>query len=181
MRRKKFDGALCPIARSLERVGEWWSIMILRDAMLGVTRFDDFQASLGISSNILTVRLRKLVESGLLERRAYSQRPTRYEYHLTSCGEDFRPVLWALLAWGGRHFAPEGQSLVIVDVDTGQWADPILVDRISGKPLAPPEFRTAAGPAASATMRARHGLASARPGAPLEVTGASRETAEESP
>ena len=181
MRRKRFDGAQCPIARALERVGEWWSILILREAMLGVTRFDDFQKSLGIAPNILTVRLNKLVESGLLERRAYSERPTRCEYRLTPTGEDFRPVLWSLLAWGSRHFAPEGQSLVIVDVDSGAWADPILVDRASGKRMAPPEFRTAAGPAASAAMRARHRLASAYSGAPLELAGAPHETSGDRP
>src|SRR5208283_2554443 len=103
----------CPIARSLERVGEWWSIMILRDAFLGVTRFDEFEKSLGIAPNMLTRRLNTLVESGLLERRRYTTRPPRNEYVLTERGRDFRPVLWALIAWGNKHFAPEGPSVMV--------------------------------------------------------------------
>ena len=150
MRRKSFGDMQCPIARSLERVGEWWSILILRDASLGLTRFDQFQKSLGIAPNMLTRRLNTLVEAGLLERRRYSDRPPRDEYVLTQAGRDFRPVLWALLAWGNKHFAPEGPSVVIVDSKTGAEADPMLVDRISGRPLDPADFRSAPGPAASA-------------------------------
>ena len=156
MQRKSFGDMQCPIARSLDRVGEWWSMLILRDASLGLTRFDQFQESLGIAPNILTRRLGKLVEAGLLDRRRYSERPPRYEYLLTQAGRDFRPVLWALLAWGNRHFAPEGPSVVIVDSKTGAEADPILVDRISGRPLAPPDFRSAPGSAANAQTRQRH-------------------------
>lgn len=156
MRRKSFGDMQCPIARSLERVGEWWSMLILRDASLGLTRFDQFQESLGIAPNILTRRLNKLVETGLLERRQYSERPPRYEYVLTEAARDFRPVLWAFLAWGNKHFAPEGPSVVIIDSKTGAEADPILVDRISGRLLSPPNFRSAPGPAASAQTRRRH-------------------------
>jgi DNA-binding HxlR family transcriptional regulator len=142
MQRKSFGTMSCPIARSLERVGEWWSILILRDAFRGLTRFDQFQASLGIAPNMLTKRLNALVESGLLEKRAYSEHPPRYEYVLTERGRDFRPVLWALLAWGNKHFAPEGPSVVVVDSKTGEVADPVLVDRNSGRPLVEPEFRS---------------------------------------
>ncbi len=148
MRRKSFENLVCPIARSLERVGEWWSILILRDAFRGATRFEQFQKSLDIAPNMLTRRLNALVESGLLERRRYSERPPRDEYVLTERGQDFRPVLWSLLAWGNRHFAPEGASVVIVDAETGAVAEPVLVDRISGKPLVAPQFRSAPGPAA---------------------------------
>src|SRR5215472_3318165 len=156
MRRKSFGDMQCPIARSLERVGEWWSMLILRDALLGLTRFDEFQESLGIALNILTRRLKSLVEAGLLERRHYSERPPRYEYVLTQAGRDFRPVLWAFVAWGNKHFAPEGPYVVIVDSKTGVVADPILADRMTGRPLAPPDFRSAPGPAASAQTRLRH-------------------------
>jgi DNA-binding HxlR family transcriptional regulator len=156
MRRKSFGNMQCPIARSLERVGEWWSILILRDASLGLTRFDEFQESLGIAPNILTRRLKVLVEAGLLERRRYSERPPRDEYVLTQAGRDFRPVLWALLAWGNKHFAPEGASVVIVDSRTGAPAEPVLVDRNSGRSLEPPAFRSAAGPAADARTRRRY-------------------------
>src|ERR1700739_480645 len=142
MQRKSFGNMQCPIARSLERVGEWWSILILRDAMHGMTRFDQFQRNLDIAPNMLTRRLNALVESGLLERRRYSERPPRDEYVLTERGRDFRPVLWALLAWGNKHFAPEGKSVIVVDGETGEVAAPVLVDRLSGRPLVEPEFRS---------------------------------------
>lgn len=157
----------CPVARSLDRVGEWWSILILRDAMNGVTRFDDFQKSLGIGTATLSRRLERLVEAGLLERRLYQDHPPRHEYVLTACGEDFRSVLWSMIAWSNRHFAPEGPSLVIVDQETGSWADPVLVDRATGKPVAKPEFEVATAPAASQSMRSRYPLRSEGPGSTL--------------
>src|SRR6187455_603094 len=150
MQRKSFGDMQCPIARGLERVGEWWSILILRDAFHGLTRFDQFQKSLKIAPNMLTRRLNALVEAGLLERRRYSERPPRDEYVLTERGRDFRPVLWALLGWGNKHFAPEGRSVVIVDAATGAEAEPVLVDRASGRPLVEPAFRLTPGPAAGA-------------------------------
>src|SRR5881394_89406 len=104
MQRKRFGRMLCPIARSLERVGEWWSILILRDALGGLTRFDQFQRSLDIAPNMLMRWLNGLVEAGLLERRRYSERPSRDEYVLTARGRDFRPVVVALYVWGNRHF-----------------------------------------------------------------------------
>jgi DNA-binding HxlR family transcriptional regulator len=159
MQRKSFGNMQCPIARTLERVGEWWSILILRDAFQGLKRFDEFEKSLGIAPNMLTRRLDALVKSGLLERCQYSARPPRYEYVLTDLGRDFRPVLWSLLAFGNRHFAPEGQSVVIVNGETGAPAEPMLVDRLSGKPLMEAPFKVTAGPAADARTRARHGLA----------------------
>jgi DNA-binding HxlR family transcriptional regulator len=154
----------CPIARSLNRVGEWWSILILRDAFHGLTRFDQFQKSLGVAPNILSRRLTGLVRSGLLERRRYRDRPPRYEYVLTDIGHDFRPVLWAMLAWGNRHFAPEGESVLLVDRATGRRAVPTMIDANSGKPLVASAFRSAAGPAADATTRLRHADRTANPG-----------------
>src|SRR6478609_9235511 len=133
MRRKSFGDMPCPIARGLERVGEWWSILILRDAFYGLTRFDEFQKSLGIAPNMLTRRLDALVEAGLLERRRYSERPPRYEYVLTERGRDFRPVIVAMFAWGNKHFAPEGASVLLVNKKTRRAADPVLVDRRSGR------------------------------------------------
>src|SRR6478609_11181486 len=133
MQRKGFGQMACPIARSLERVGEWWSILILRDALHGLTRFDQFQRSLGIAPNMLTRRLNALVEAGLLERRRYSEHPPRYEYVLTERGRDFRPVIVAMFAWGNKHFAPEGASVLLVNKKTRRAADPVLVDRRSGR------------------------------------------------
>ncbi len=148
MQRTRFTETACPIARSLDRVGEWWSMLILRDAFAGLTRFDEFQRNLGIAPNMLSRRLAGLVESGFLERRRYSTRPPRDEYVLTDRGRDFHDVLVALLAFGNRHFAPEGASVVMLDTLTGEPADPVLVDRHTGRPLSDPAFRPAAGPAA---------------------------------
>src|SRR5712692_3765295 len=139
MQRKSFGRMVCPIARSLEHVGEWWSILILRDALHGLTRFDEFQKNLGIAPNILTRRLNALVTAGLLERRRYNERPPRHEYVPTARGRDFRPILVALLAWGNKHFAPEGASVLLVNTTTGDAVDPIIVDRATGRPIREPE------------------------------------------
>ena len=146
----------CPIARSLERVGDEWSVLILRDALYGLTRFDEFQKSLGIAPNILTRRLATLVETGMLARTQYSEHPPRYEYRLTDAGRDFRTVILAMLAWGNRHFAQDGLSTVVVDIETGEIADPIVVDRKSGRPLIGPDFKVMAGPAANESMKKRY-------------------------
>ena len=160
MQRTNLGNTQCPIARSLERVGEWWSILIMRDALYGLTRFDEFQKSLVIAPNILARRLNTLVEAGLLERHRYSERPPRDEYLLTDRGRDFRPVTQALLAWGNRHFAPEGASVVITNTETGETAEPIMVDGRTGRPLSDPVFRTTAGPGAEEKIRRRHAVAS---------------------
>ena len=153
MRRKNYGNMKCPIARSLERVGEWWSILILRDAFYGLRRFDEFQKSLGVAPNILTRRLNALVEAGLLERRRYNEHPPRYEYLLTERGRDFHPVLLALLAWGNRHFAPEGTAVQIVNKQTGALVDPIIVDPATGEQLAGPRFSLVPGPGADDGVR----------------------------
>ena len=162
MRRTSFQGMDCPIARSLDRVGEWWSILILRDAFAGLSRFDEFETSLGIAPNMLTRRLQALVNAGLLQKRRYSARPPRHEYVLTERGRDFRPVLLALLAYGNRHFAPEGASVMVVDAATGEPAEPAIVDKRTGRILAEPEFAVVAGPAASEATRARLAARAAR-------------------
>jgi hypothetical protein len=104
---------------------------------------------------MLSKRLEGLVESGLLDKRRYSARPPRNEYLLTERGRDFRPVLLALLAYGNRHFAPEGASVMVVDAQTGEPAEPTIVDRNTGRILAEPDFAVVAGPAASEATKAR--------------------------
>lgn len=163
MRRKSFGNMHCPIARSLERVGEWWSILILREAFYGLRRFDEFQKRLGVAPNILTRRLNALVEGGLLERRRYSEHPPRDEYELTERGRDFQPVLLALLAWGNRHFAPEGASVQLVDLRTGTAVDPVVVDRATGERITGPDFAVVAGPAADERTRRRLAERGTRP------------------
>ncbi len=155
MQRTSFAHQQCPVARSLDCVGEWWSIVILRDAFHGLSRFEEFQESLGISSNMLSRRLKALVKSGLLQRRAYQQRPTRYAYLLTTRGRDFLPVILALLAWGNRHLAAEGVAVEVRDRLTGQLLDPIVVDRGTLKHLTDETISLAAGPAAGPGGRAR--------------------------
>lgn len=159
MQRTSFSDMQCPIARSLERVGEWWTILILRDAFYGLTRFDEFQKSLDIAPNMLTRRLTALVEDGLLERRQYNDKPPRYSYHLTQCGRDFRPVLLTLLAWGNKHFAPEGTSVVLLDAESGANIDPVLIDRNSGAPITENKHVIGAGPAAGESTLRRIALA----------------------
>lgn len=145
MQRTRFENTPCPIARSLERVGEWWSILIIRDAFQGLTRFDEFQQSLQLSPTILTRRLKSLVESGILEKRLYNPRPVRYEYLLTERGNDFFPIIAALFHWGNQHFAPEGPAVVLVDRRTGVPVEPILLDRQTGQPIRTQDVTLAAG------------------------------------
>src|SRR3954453_4732996 len=103
-----YDDQVCSIARTLELIGERWTILIVRDAFLGVRRFDDFQRSLGIARNVLQNRLERLVEHEILERARYQERPERFEYRLTEKGLDLWPVLVSLISWGDRHAADGG-------------------------------------------------------------------------
>ena len=156
MRRKSLEKANCPIARSLERVGEWWSMLILRDALHGFTRFEEFRDSLDIAPNILAVRLSSLVESGMLEKRQYSAHPPRFEYVPTQRGRDFRPVLLSLMAFGNKHFAPEGAMVEVINTRTGKPADVGVFDRATGLPIAAPDYAMVPGPGAPARIKARY-------------------------
>ena len=131
---KKPSAQPCLIARSLALVGDAWSMLIMRDAHAGLTRFDDFRKSLGIAPNILTRRLTALVEDGLLEKSRYSERPPRDEYVLTSSGRDYLPVLQAIGAWGAAYFGG-GPLSSLIDADTGREVEPVVIDRVTGKPL----------------------------------------------
>src|SRR5258708_35168944 len=155
MQRKSFDKMSCPIARGLERVGEWWSMLIMRDALHGMTRFDEFQTSLGIAPNMLTRRLNSLVETGLLERRRYSEHPPRHEYVPTACGRDFFPVLVTLLIWGNKHFAADGKRVVIANRKTGAAVDPVLVERATRVPVAQSNYAPPARPHSNPPARHR--------------------------
>jgi DNA-binding HxlR family transcriptional regulator len=147
--------AECPCARAVETVGEWWSILILRDAMQGFTRFDEFQRSLGIAPNILARRLKHLTERGLFERRSYSERPKRYEYVLTQTGRDFFPVVAALVAFGNRHLAPEGEAILLAERGSGRPVNPVVVDAATLECLTADSVTVTAGPRASTGMRRR--------------------------
>jgi DNA-binding HxlR family transcriptional regulator len=116
---KDYAGQSCSIARALEVVGERWTLLILRDVRLGLRRFDDLQADLGIARNVLASRLERLVADGILEKRKYSERPARYEYVLTDKGDDLWPVTFELLRWGDRYAAPEGPPTVLTHKGCG--------------------------------------------------------------
>ena len=157
MHRKLLNEAPCPMARGVERVGDSWTVLIMREAFYGVTRFDEFQKRLGIAPNILTRRLNALVQDGLLARRPYSKHPPRSEYVLTEPGREFRPVLLAMMAWGNRHLASEGEAVQLVDRKSGRVVQPILVDAATGDPITIEDHYIAPGPAASDALRARLG------------------------
>jgi DNA-binding HxlR family transcriptional regulator len=155
MQKKILSDMQCPVVRSLERVGEWWSILILREAFYGSKRFDEFQKRLDIATNMLSRRLTVLVAEGLLERRQYCEKPPRYEYVLTPLGLDFRPIILTLVDWGNKHFEPEGASAQLTDIATGKPVDLILVDRNTGKPITLEDHAVLPGPAASERLRQR--------------------------
>ncbi|WP_413711725.1 winged helix-turn-helix transcriptional regulator [Rhizobium sp. Rhizsp82] len=140
MRRKSLATVKCPIAQTLERVGDQWSILILRDALKGASRFDEFQRSLDIAPNILTGRLNNLVEAGFLVRQRYSNHPPRDEYLLTERGQDFQGVIQAIVGFGNRHFRDESGHVAFIDTDTGREADPVTVDRHTGELIREPRF-----------------------------------------
>jgi DNA-binding HxlR family transcriptional regulator len=146
----------CPLSATLGLVGEWWTLLILHDAFDGYTRFDQFQENLGISSSLLTSRLKRLVAGGLLERRQYEAHPPRYEYVLTELGRSLRPVIVVLAGWGNARLAPGQRSMVLVDAETGAEAEPVVVDRDTGRRIDGPDFVFTAGPAASKPFRDRY-------------------------
>ena len=153
MQRKSFADLECNIARSVEQVGDGWSLMILRDALLGAKRFQDFETGLGAPPTTLTRRLHTLTEQGFFVRREYEAHPKREEYELTQKGLDFLPVLLALAAWGGRWLSPEGAPLEFVDPVTGAAIEPSLVDARTGRRLVAGKVGLRAGPGASPALR----------------------------
>lgn len=148
MERKSFAGMACSVAQCLEVVGEWWSMLIVRDAFLGVTRFDDFQQRLGISRNVLNQRLTKLVDSGILTKIAYTERPPRYDYRLTDKGRDLWPVLTAMRQWGDLHAAPAGPPVQVVHAGCDHVSEAVLVCSHCGERMGPRDVRAVPGPGA---------------------------------
>jgi DNA-binding HxlR family transcriptional regulator len=145
----------CPVGRAVETVGEWWSILILRDALQGSTRFDEFERNLSIAPNILSRRLAHLTKTGMFVRRRYQERPPRYEYMLTDKARDFFPVIATLLAWGNKHLAPKGESILLANRHDRRPLDPVVVDAADRQPITLANAVVIAGPAASRPMRRR--------------------------
>ncbi|MEC4019802.1 winged helix-turn-helix transcriptional regulator [Streptomyces sp. H27-D2] len=117
MRRTSFADWPCTVARTMDLLGDWWTPLVLREAFYGIRRFDEFQQGLGIARTTLSDRLRRLVEEGLLTKREYQSDPPRYDYVLTEKGEDFFPVLVAMMRWGDRWLADEAGVPVILHHD----------------------------------------------------------------
>lgn len=148
MRRTRFDDAPCPIARTADLIGDWWTPILMREAFLGRRRFDDFQQALSLSRGVLAKRLARLVEEGMLEKRLYEERPPRYEYVLTEKGRDFYPVLAAMWRWGSDWLWPEGSEppVELVDRDSGRPVNPRVVDEATGDPIDVRRIRVATRP-----------------------------------
>ena len=147
MERKRFQGAPCSIARSLDVMGDWWTPLILRECLYGVHRFDEIQRWLGIGRNILTRRLAQLVEQGVLERRQYQERPERYEYHLTDKGYDAAKLLLAIMPFGEAwFFGEEGEPIRLYDRRTDRRVRPVVVDAETGQAIDPREVYAGPGP-----------------------------------
>lgn len=133
----------CPIARGIACIGDTWSMLILRDASNGITRFDQFRKSLQIAPTILTRRLAALTEEGLLKKQRYSERPPRDEYVLTAAGRDYLPVLAMLGAWG-RRYRGGGKLTRFVDAETGIEIEPVAVDAVTGTKIGTRPIRAVA-------------------------------------
>ena len=143
MKRKCLVTSKCPIARTLDVIGDWWSLLIVRDAFLGKRRFGEFQRSLGLAKNILCARLRKLVAHGVLEARPASDGSAYQEYALTEKGRGLYIVLVALRQWGESCLFKEGEvDLLLVDRESGQPVKPLELRSQDGRLLGPADLRT---------------------------------------
>jgi DNA-binding HxlR family transcriptional regulator len=150
MGRKRFGNINCGVGQALEVVGDWWSLMIVRDAFFGVRRFGDFEKSLGIAKNILTTRLEHLVEHGIFEKVDVGSEGTHFEYHLTDKGEALLPVLTALREWSDEWVFGRGhEPILIEDRRTGQRVPKLRVLASDGRRLSRRDLRAVPGPGAS--------------------------------
>jgi DNA-binding HxlR family transcriptional regulator len=144
VKRKRLCTETCPIARTLDVIGDWWSLLIIRDAFLGKRRFGEFQTSLGLAKNVLSARLRKLVSQGVLEVVPASDGSAYHEYALTEKGRGLYIVLVALRQWGESCLFENGTSnLVLVDREKGQPVKPLELRSQDGRLLGPADLRTA--------------------------------------
>lgn len=141
---------LCSVAKTLEVVGERWSFLILREAFLGVRRFDRMQSDLGIARNILSDRLGKLVDHGILDRRQYQERPARFEYRLTDKGIDLYPIVVTMMSWGDKHLSPAGPPVTLVHNSCGHETHPVLACDHCGEEIHARNVKPKRGPGLAA-------------------------------
>ena len=147
MQRTSFARMHCSLARGLDLIGDWWSPLIVRDLFLGLARFDELIENLGISRNLLTRRLKSLVRSGIVERKAYRRKPIRYEYRLTEAGRDLVPAILALTAWGDRWAQPkEGSPMLFVHKNCGHEFQPEVTCSSCGQAITADAVKTLGGP-----------------------------------
>ena len=136
MRRTRFDDWPCPIARTTDLIGDWWTPLVLRELFSGRRRFGDIQESLGIPRAVLAARLDRLVDEEMVRRVEYEQHPPRFEYRLTEKGRAFWAVLAAMWRWGSDWLWEDGVSPVVLkDRETGRVVRPLVVDEETGAPL----------------------------------------------
>ena len=149
MRRTRFDDWPCPIARTTDLIGDWWTPMVMREAFVGRRRFEEFQSSLDVPRAVLTARLSRLVDEGMLERVEYQSNPPRFEYRLTPKGLAFWDVLAAMWRWGSDWMWPDGQEapVVLKDRETGDVVTPLVIDEHTGDPLDIRRLRMGRNPA----------------------------------
>jgi DNA-binding HxlR family transcriptional regulator len=145
MRRTSTRDAICPIARSLDEIGDWWTILIVRDAFAGKRRFTDFQKSLGLAKNILSDRLRKLVARGIMEMRTSTDARARGEYHLTEKGRQLRLVLTAVRQWGEDHLFAAGEPMMVLRDRLNRPLERLRLTDQDGRPLMPDDMIVTAG------------------------------------
>ncbi len=158
MSRKRFDAMPCSIARALDLVGDWWTLLIVREAFLGVRRFADFRDHLGIARNILSDRLEKLVDEEILSKVPKADAARGFEYRLTEKGKDLWPVLTALRLWGDKWIYGPGKEPVIVrDRDRGAVVTQLLPADAVGNPLDPRRLVPVLGPGTPPELAARYG------------------------
>ena len=154
MARTRFSDMNCGIGQALEAFGDWWSLLIVRDAFFGARRFGDFERNLGISKNILSARLSHLVEHEILRRVDVGSEGQHFEYRLTDKGEALLPVLTALREWSDEWVFGRGNEPVIVhDRSTGRRLPKLRVTDADGRPLTRRDLRTVPGPGASPATR----------------------------
>jgi DNA-binding HxlR family transcriptional regulator len=148
MQRTRLKNAKCPVARSLDTVGDWWTLLIVRDALKGTCRFGEFQKSLGLAKNILSARLRTMVENGILEMRPAADGSTHHEYHLTDAGAQLQVVLVALRQWGERNLFEQGEPvMVMLDKENGQPVQRLQLTSQDGRTLTPADVQVKEGSA----------------------------------
>ncbi|MBE1532002.1 winged helix-turn-helix transcriptional regulator [Actinomadura algeriensis] len=145
---RTYESQNCSIARSLEVVGDRWTLLIIRSAFEGVRRFDDFQDVLGVARNVLTDRLGRLADEGIMRRVRYQERPERYEYRLTRKGVELWPAMMTLLLWGDRHYAPEGAPVIVGHRGCPGSLTPRFTCDACGAPLGPTDVEPREGPGA---------------------------------